>query len=446
VLARIESLNPVVNAVVTSDFGAALEQAAAADQRLAAGHEVGPLHGVPITVKDAIETAGMKSTGGAPELANHVPATDAPVVAAVRLAGAIVIGKTNLPLWSGDIQAFNELFGTTVNPWDATRVPGGSSGGAAAAVATGMSSFEIGTDIGGSVRFPAAFNGVFGHKPSYGIIPTTGYLDHPGGGGIQADVNVFGPFARSAEDLDLLLSLLVDAPAPFSVDLGEPPADVKSLRIAAWLDDEFCPVDHQVSEVLQRTVDAMSAAGFDIDTTARPNVDPAEAAELGMFLVGSAIDYDGRTPDNDHSAWLRRHTRREEIRRDWADFFDSYDVMLMPVSFVPPFEHAQDGTFRTRTLECNGVERAYSDVIRWTLLTGMAYLPATVPPIGQTTNGLPISMQVVGPYGSDRRTIALAGAVSELMGGWQAPPLATGDDSRCSAAQVAELRSSGKIL
>jgi amidase len=251
VIDRIEALNPTINAVVTTAFGEALIAAAEADEVLASGADVGPLHGLPITVKDALETANMRSTGGAPALAEHVPSADATVVAKMRAAGAIVIGKTNLPLWSGDIQAFNDLFGTTVNPWDATRVPAGSSGGAAAAVATGMSSFEIGTDIGGSIRFPAAFNGIFGHKPSHGIIPSTGYLDHPGGGGIQADVNVFGPLTRSAEDLELLLDLMVSVPEPFSIDLPKPPSDLTSLRIAAWLDDEFCPVDSSVAEVLE---------------------------------------------------------------------------------------------------------------------------------------------------------------------------------------------------
>ena len=175
-----------------------------ADQATARGESWGRLHGIPVTVKDAIATKGIRSTGGAEALFHHVPQDDAQVVTAIKDAGAIVIGKTNVPLWSGDFQTFNDMFGTTNNPWDLSRVPGGSSGGAAAAVACGMTSFEIGTDIGGSVRVPAAFCGVYGHKPSFGVVPTLGYLDEPHGGLTESDVNVFGPIARSAGDLQLL--------------------------------------------------------------------------------------------------------------------------------------------------------------------------------------------------------------------------------------------------
>jgi len=181
-IARVETINPDLNAVITLDLEGARSLADEADVKLKNGDLVGPLHGIPITIKDALETEGLRSTGGATELHNNIPSKDAGVVAAVKEAGAIVFGKTNLPRWSGDIQAFNEMFGTTVNPWDGERVPGGSSGGAAAAVSAGLSSFEIGTDIGGSIRFPASFCGVFGHKPSWGVVPSTGYLDHETGG------------------------------------------------------------------------------------------------------------------------------------------------------------------------------------------------------------------------------------------------------------------------
>jgi amidase len=212
-LARVERLNPAVNAVCTLSVEAARERAVAADKATARGDSWGRLHGVSITVKDAIATAGVGSTGGAVEMIDHVPNIDAPAVAAVKQAGAIVFGKTNVPRWSGDFQTFNEMFGTTNNPWDLSRVPGGSSGGAAAAVACGMTSFEIGTDIGGSVRVPSAFCGVFGHKPSFGVIPTLGYLDEPTGGVTESDVNVFGPIARSADDLAMLLGVLA-GPTP----------------------------------------------------------------------------------------------------------------------------------------------------------------------------------------------------------------------------------------
>ena len=211
-LDRIERLDGRLNAVVTLATERAFAEADVADARRAGGGALPPLHGLPITIKDAIETAGIRSTGGAIELIDHVPTHDAPAVARLRAAGAIVFGKTNLPRWSGDVQSFNEMFGTTNNPWDVTRIPGGSSGGPAAAVAAGLTAFELGTDIGGSVRIPSHCCGTFGLKPSFGVIPQRGYLDSVGGGTTDADINVFGPMARSADDLDLLLSVLAGPP------------------------------------------------------------------------------------------------------------------------------------------------------------------------------------------------------------------------------------------
>ena len=420
---RIEKINPELNAVITSDYERARAAASSADEVLARGENLGPLHGVPITVKDALETEGIISTGGATELATNVPNRDAPVVAAVKAAGAIVMAKTNLPRWSGDIQAYNDLFGTTVNPWDVERVPGGSSGGAAAAVAAGLTSFEIGTDIGGSIRFPASFNGIYGHKPSFGIVPSTGYLDHVDGGTTEADVNVIGPLARSAADLDLLLGILARSTPPWVAQLDPPAGDVRQLRVAAWLDDEFCPVDDQVLAVMEAAVGLLEADGVAVDRGARPDLDPAVASSLGAELVVQAIMQSTKSEGIGHRLWLDKHMEREALRARWAEFFTRFDVILMPVAFVPPFPHQQDGNFATRTLMCNGVERPYADVVRWTFLTGMAYLPSSVPPLGLTAGGLPVGLQVVGPYGSDRSTIALAGHIGSLTGGYRRPPL-----------------------
>jgi amidase len=434
VIARIERINPALNAVVTTDFERARAAADAADAAQAGGATLGPLHGVPITIKDALETAGLRSTGGAVELRDHVPVHDAPVVQAVKDAGAIVIGKTNLPRWSGDVQSFNEMFGTTVNPWNAERVPGGSSGGAAAAVATGLTSFEIGTDIGGSIRIPSAYCGVFGHKPSFGIVPSTGYLDHAAGGTTEADVNVLGPIARSADDLELLLELLLRKQGPLIARLAPPPRDVHGLRVAAWLDDPFCKVDSDALAVLAAAADVLEASGVAVDRAARPDIDAAAASSLGMWLVLCAMSQS--LPDEasegigegagdsaaTHRAWLDAHQAREAIRTRWAEFFTRYDAVLMPVAFVPPFEHNQEGTFGDRTLPCNGATRPYADLVRWTILTGMAYLPVTVPPIGLTGAKLPVGVQVVGPYGGDYRTIRLAAHLAELCGGYRPPP------------------------
>ena len=433
-IARIEKINPDLNAVITFDLEGARRRADEADAKLKDGEPTGPLHGIPVTIKDALETKGLRTTGGASELHNNIPSKDAAVVAAIKEAGAIVFGKTNLPRWSGDFQAFNEMFGTTVNPWDSERVPGGSSGGAAAAVAAGLSSFEIGTDIGGSIRFPASFCGVFGHKPSWGVVPSTGYLDHEAGGTIEADVNVHGPIARSADDLEMLLKLLVRKDGPLVAALAPPPDDVTNLKVAAWLDDAFCPVDKKVLAVMDRAVTSLEEAGVTVDREARPDVDPEEASSLGLWLVSAAVvqslppetleglGVESASAKTSHRDWLVKCAERQIVRDKWAEFFDSFDAMIMPISFVPPFPHNQDGDFGTRTLICNGKERPYADLLRWTILTGMAYLPATTPPIGFDDDGLPISFQVVGPYGGDYTTIRLAGYIAELRGGYQAPP------------------------
>ena len=424
---RIDRINPDLNAVITKSYEPARAQADAADAALARGEDLGLLHGVPVTIKDALETEGIRSTGGATELRENVPTRDAPVVRAIKEAGAIVFGKTNLPRWSGDLQSFNDLFGTTVNPWNAERVPGGSSGGAGAAVATGLTSFEIGTDIGGSIRVPSSFCGVFGHKPSFGIVPSTGYLDHVDAGTTEADINVLGPITRSAEDLELLLKILQRNEGPLRADLAPAPDDVRSLRVAAWLDDPLCPVDAEVLDVLSSAADALEASGVTVDRSARPDIDAQEAVSIGMWLLFAAMAQSlppEASAQTTHHAWLNAHQTREAIRAKWAEFFTGYDAVLMPVTIVPPFSHDHTGDFGTRSLLCNGESRPYLDLVFWTVLVGMAYLPVTVPPIGLGPSNLPIGIQVVGPYGGDYRTIRLAGHLADLCGGYQPPPIA----------------------
>jgi amidase len=316
-----------------------------------------------------------------------------------------------------------------VNPWHADRVPGGSSGGAAAAVAAGLSSFEIGTDIGGSIRVPSSYCGVFGHKPSFGIVPSSGYLDHERGGTTEADINVIGPIARSAGDLELLLNILLRKDGPLVAQLAPPPEDVRTLRVAAWLDDPFCPVDAEVVEVMSAAADALERSGVAVDRSARPDFDVSDASSLGLWLVFAALAQSmppEMSADTTHHAWLDAQVAREAIREKWAEFFTRFDAILMPVTMVPPFEHSQSGDLASRTLPCNGATRPYLDLVSWTVLVGMAYLPVTVPPIGLGKSGLPTGIQVVGPYGADYRTMRLAGYIAELCGGYQPPPLATG--------------------
>jgi amidase len=440
-LERVERLDGPVNAVVTLEPERSHTEAAAVDEARAAGRPVGPLAGVPITVKDAIATAGIRSTGGAIELRDFVPDVDATVVDTVRAAGAVVFGKTNVPRWSGDYQSTNEMFGTTNNPWDLTRTPGGSSGGPAAAVVMGFTPFEIGTDIGGSIRVPSSFCGVYGHKPSFGIIPTYGYLDHPTLHRNVADVNVFGPIARSIDDLEFLLELLAgpnpdDAPA-WRLDLPEPRSvDLDGFRVAVWLDDAFCSVDPAVLDVLSTAVDLLEQAGARLDHSARPAIDPGRAALVGGGLISVATSISD-TDDEfasalaaghalPHRSWDLLRRERGELRQRWAEFFTDVDILLCPVTPVPPFRHVQsaDGSNWIHSTLADHGDRPYRDLIGWNALIGSVYLPVTVPPVGRTTDGLPIGIQVVAPFLHDRTALAFARCISEVVGGFVPPPAA----------------------
>ncbi len=449
-LTRIERLDPNLNAVVTIDADRARRAARAADDAVVHGDELGPLHGLPITVKDALETARMRSTGGATELRDHVPTDDAPAVARVREAGAVVFGKTNVPKWSGDSQTHNELFGVTRNPWDPSRSPGGSSGGPAVSVACGFTAFELGTDIGGSIRMPAHFTGICGHKPSFGIVPSRGYLDHVGGGLTEADINVVGPLARSIADLELLLGVLSGADAHRAPAWRlELPVARPGTRIGAWLDDPGCPVDAEVLTILETAVQLLEEDGAMVDADARP-VGFDESVSLFHTLVSSAISPGlpddvlelarqveaipqqehenpllemGRGTVLRHRDWILLDERRELLRRQWEAWFSQHDALLCPVGPVAA-QPLSEADLLTRTMTVNGSTRPANDLIRWPGLIGVAYLPSTVVPVGRTSGGLPVGIQVVGPFLGDRTALAVAGRLEQLTGGFDPPPLA----------------------
>lgn len=440
-LERIERLDREINAVITIDADRSRAEAQRVDDARAQGQAVGALAGVPVTIKDALATEGIRSTGGAVELRDHVPEHDAVAVAKIREAGAVVFGKTNVPRWSGDYQSYNELFGTTNNPWDLTRTPGGSSGGPAAAVAMGFTGFEIGTDIGGSVRVPSSFCGVWGHKPSFGVIPTYGYLDSVRYHRSTADVNVFGPIARSVEDVVLLFDLLAgpnpDDAVGWRLDL--PPTRATELgdfRVAAWLDDPFCPVDPSVSAVLVSAVEALEHAGARIDHALRPQIDPLTASVDGATIIGLATDISDsdelEAPDVDarqgvpHRQWDVMHRRRGELRQRWAEFFTDVDILLCPVTPTPAFAHvhsSEGSNWANSALRDYG-DMPYRHLLRWNTMIGCAYLPVTTPPIGRTADGLPVGMQIVAPYLHDHTALEFGRRVSEVLGGYEPPPLA----------------------
>ncbi len=453
-LERVAKHNPRINAVVTLDAERARTQADAADRALAQGQVLGALHGLPITIKDSFETEGLRTTCGAPELAEHVPTRDAIAVARLRAAGAIVFGKTNTPYMTSDWQSYNEVFGTTRNPWNLERTPGGSSGGASAAVAAGFTALELGSDIGGSIRVPSHWSGVFGHKPSYGIIPQRGHIPFLPGSLAEPDLNVHGPIARSVEDLELALGVLAGPNDLESTGwkLELPPARRSSLaeyRIAAWLDDADFPVDAAVRRVHSEAVEKLRRAGAKVDERARPKLNLLEASRVFQLLLMPIMAADfppsaleslrqlaaGAAPGDDsemiftarsitarHHEWLAAHEQRERLRAEFATFFADYDALLLPVNSVAAIPHDQEKPFPMRTITVNGAKRPYTDLFGWIAPVTMCKLPATVVPAGRTHENLPVGLQIAGPYLEDRTTLDLGKRIAAVLGEFTPPP------------------------
>ena len=445
---RVDKLDGPLNIVVTRDLEGAFAAADAADAATARGKPSGPLHGVPITVKDSFSTVGMRTTSGAPELADHVPVEDAAPVAAMRRAGAVIWGKTNLPIYAGDMQSYNEVFGTTSNPWDVERTPGGSSGGSAAALAARFTPLEIGSDIGGSIRLPAHMSGVYGHKPSYGIVPAHGQIPGPPGTLTQADIAVAGPMARTVADLELALGLMSgpdrwNSPA-WRLELPSPRGrELSGMRVASWFADDACPLDPEVGTVLHGFVDRLEDAGCRVQREVTPGFDLTKAAERFQALVTAAMagGYSAAQMDefalaegNDpvavtkrqtgmrHRQWLSHNEGRLQLRRRFETFFETYDVLLLPVMPCVAFRHDHSQPIAGRTVPTETGPRPYFELNRWMAPAGACYLPATVMPVGLAKSGLPVGVQIVGPYLHDRTTLAFAAAAEAVLGPCPTPP------------------------
>ncbi len=454
-LERIEIHNPSVNAVISVDAVGARRRAEQADVARSRGQLWGPLHGLPMTVKDAYATAGMRTTVGSRALARWVPDEDALIVRRLRDAGAIVFGKTNVPPLELDVQTYNPLFGTTNNPWDLARTPGGSSGGSAVAVAAGLSALELGRDIGGSIRIPAGYCGVYGHKPSYGIVPDPPHpLTMPGFRG-EVDIVTAGPLARAAGDLELALQVLA-GPGPGEARtwrLQLPPprhAALAGYRIAAWLDDSDCPTEPEVLGPLTDVVAALREAGASVDEAAKPELRLADAFRTYQQLLYAAVCHvvplrrlmrvvapfvlgDGqvarslRFTTQSHADWILADEARQQHRRQWAEFFADYDALLCPVTPVAAIAHDQrfGGALVLRTIKRGTRRRSYMDQFVWVGAVGVAYLPATVAPVGQTSECLPVGVQIVGAPYADLTTIDLARRLATVIGGYRPPPAYT---------------------
>lgn len=452
-LARIERENGAINAVVASDPEGARARAREADAARARGESWGPLHGLPMTIKDSIEVVGMPTTSGAPELAGHFPKCNADTAQRLIDAGAIVFGKTNLPLYAGDFQSYNAVYGTTCNPWDLERGPGGSSGGSAAALAAGFSPLELGSDIGGSIRNPAHFCGVYGHKPSWGTVSGRGHIPGPPGAVSPSDLGVLGPLARTPEDLALAFDLLT-GPSPSEATgwrLELPAARHERLadfRVALWLDQPGRPVSAEVADLIQQAADRIAQAGAHLDDRARPAIDPEDSHARYLRLLWSVMGAGFPLPvrealekahanldpaDRDwnaqmvrgavgpHRAWLADNEARHHLRARWSEFFADVDVLLCPIMPTAAFPH-DHAPIEQRMLDVDGHPMPYLEQLFWAGLITLVYLPASVVPVGRTRAGLPVGMQVVAPYLEDHTALHFARCIEDVVGGFVAPP------------------------
>ena len=413
-----ERYNGDVNAVVAMDVKAARARAAKADKAIAKGQIWGPLHGLPMTVKDVFEVAGLPATSGDSRLKSHLPDLNAVAVQRLIDAGAIVFGKTNTPFYASDFQTFNKVYGTTNNPWDLVRTPGGSSGGSAVSLAMGFTAMELGSDLGGSLRIPAHYTGVYGHKPTFGVVPRLGHIPPPPGmvpDHIVPMIPLFvaGPMARSAEDLEMAMEVLTAQSRPKLLPL--PKKTWKDYRVAVWLTDPYAEaeIDAEVLSTLRNTVDKLRKAGVKVDDKARPGVDLKDSRQL--FLDIYNVMREGPLP-------RKLIARQKAMQEKWAAFFKNYDVLLAPVTPTTAFEHNQTQPKTSRHIIVNGKQRRYMSNPAWTLMAVVSGLPATAAPVGLSDSGLPIGIQIIGARLEDKKSIAFAKGLSSLVGGFVAPP------------------------
>ena len=451
-LERIARYNPGLNAIVTLAADAALAQARACDEAATRAAWLGPFHGVPGTIKDTFETAGVRTTSGSKTLATYVPARDAAVVERLKAAGVVVLGKTNVPEWAGDWQSANEVFGVSKNPWDPARTPGGSSGGEAAALAAGLTFVSIGSDLGGSIRVPAHFCGVYGHKPTLEVVPRRGHIPPPPSAAPgPTPLAVAGPLARSVADLKASLEVLggpegIEGRAYRWSLLPARGARLADYRIGYVVDDPACPVSSEIKPLLEQAVAALGKAGATLVQGWPPGMPAVRQYETYLdvlwggfaFLMRDA-DLDGlralaEQPGTSHAirrarAWTApakylqaAHGRRLEARAVWQRYFQTHDAFVMPTSFVPAFPHDPSPSMDDRRLATPAGPREYLDQFFWIAFARLTGLPATTAPVGRTAGGLPVGIQIMGPYLEDATPLDIAARLADLIGGFTPPP------------------------
>ncbi|UYN96812.1 MAG: amidase [Enhydrobacter sp.] len=451
-LKRIEALNPALNAVIATDIEGARKRAKAADRAVKAGKTLGPLHGVPMTIKESFNVAGMVTTWGDPANKGNVALENSLVAQRMLDAGVTLFGKTNVPLMLADWQSYNAVYGSTNNPWDPGRTPGGSSGGSAAALAAGLTGIEAGSDIGASIRNPAHYCGVFGHKPTWGVVSPKGHALP--GSVAYGDIGVVGPLARGADDLEIAMDVMA---GPDGIDgrgwkLSLPRSKKKKLRdfkVAVLLSDANAEVDDSVQAELQKLADFLARKKAKVSDKARPTIDTVELNDVYVRMLRAATS--GRMSDEAweqarhdaaglpaddmsyfaqmqrgnslaHRTWLQLNEKRHRMRLAWDAFFEDHDLMLCPVAATAAFPHDQEGLRHKRTIVVNNRKVPVVDQIFWAGYSGIVLLPAAVAPIGQSAEGLPIGVQIVGPQYGDYDCIRFAQLLEREYRSFTPPP------------------------
>lgn len=446
---RIDKFNPQLNAYVYQTREEALAQAKKADEAQSHGQSLGPFHGVPFNIKESFGVAGQPDTWGVPAFKDTKAPADSEAVARLRKAGAILLGGTNVPVGLADWQSYNPIYGTTNNPWDLKRVPGGSSGGSAAALAAGLGYLSVGSDIGGSIRVPAHFCGLFGHKPTLNLVSQQGHL--PGGQrdnpGLDTLLAVSGPLARSAQDLLAALKIL-GGPANYDTkawqwNLPAPRAtSLKNFRVGYVLDDPIAPPTPEMKALLEKALAAVDRAGAQLHPGWPAGMNIQALLENYRFHL-LAFLFSVATPDQQDSqrkanaeipnapplpgmapfsSWQRQNFQRLAFRAQWQTYFNDIDVFLSPVAFTPAFPHDHSDPQDKRTIATTNGTRHYMDLLNWIAPATLTGHPATTAPIGTTPDGLPVGIQISGPYWEDATTIVFAELLSQEIGGFKPPP------------------------
>lgn len=450
-IARIERLDGSINAVIVRDFDRARETAKEADRRRASGERL-PLLGVPMTVKESYNVVGLPTTWGFPEFKDNRAGDDAVTVARLKEAGAVIVGKTNVPVALADWQSFNAIYGVTRNPWNLDYSPGGSSGGSAASLAAGYVPLEIGSDIGGSVRVPAHFCGVFGHKATYGLIPVRG--QGLPGTTRASDLSVSGPMALTAADLDLALGILAgperEMADGYRLALAKPRhADLEEYRVLVLDEHPLVPTRKEIVDAVSRFAAKLENAGVKVARSSALIPDLAHAGRVYVQLLGAETNNrmppEHRrimeeaaaklSPDDDslhairlrninlsHRDWVALDEQRVRIKAQWRTLFETFDVVVGPPLSTAAFPHDFNRDQNAKRVNIDGKELIYVDQLVWPGVATLAGLPATVAPIDRTGDGLPIGIHIMGAQFDDRTTIAFAGLIERAFGGFEPPP------------------------